>query len=49
MHVADGNLGMKGFGDGEFKDPRGVAVDSLGNVYVVDSGNHRVQKFSSFG
>ncbi len=26
-----------------------VAVDSSGNVYVVDSYNHRVQKFTSSG
>ena len=32
--------------DGEFKHPVGIAVDGGGNVYVADSGNHRVQVFS---
>lgn len=27
--------------------PHGVAVDRLGNIYVADRGNHRVQKFNS--
>lgn len=27
--------------------PRGVAVDALGTVYVADTGNHRVLKFNS--
>ena len=29
--------------------PQGVAVDAQGNVYVIDSGNLRVQKFDSSG
>ena len=35
--------------EGKFYKPRGVAVDSNGNVYVVDSGNGRVQKFDRDG
>ena len=33
-------------GDGQFQSPRGLAVDSSGNVYVADSNNHRIQKFT---
>ena len=32
-------------GDGQFDSSYGVAVDAEGNVYVADSGNHRIQKF----
>ena len=35
--------------DGKFKKPGGVAVDAAGNVYVADTGNHRIQKFTSNG
>jgi tripartite motif-containing protein 71 len=30
-------------------NPRGIAVDNSGNVYVVDYGNHRVVMFNSSG
>lgn len=30
---------------GRFQEPVGVAADAAGNVYVVDHGNNRVQKF----
>ena len=29
--------------------PRGVAVDSAGNLYIVDRGNHRIRKVDSAG
>jgi DNA-binding beta-propeller fold protein YncE len=29
--------------------PNGIAIDGEGNVYVSESGNHRVQKFTSEG
>jgi len=41
--------GTPGSGDGQFQNPRGIAVDSSGNVYVVDAANYRIQKFDSTG
>jgi uncharacterized protein (TIGR03663 family) len=41
--------GVKGSGPGQFNEPRGLAVDSGGNIYVVDSKNNRVQKLSPEG
>ena len=41
--------GISGSGDGQFDDPRGLALDSSGNIFVVDSENDRVQKFDSAG
>lgn len=38
-----------GTDDGQFKWPYGIAADSSGNVYVVDGGNNRIQKFDSDG
>jgi hypothetical protein len=41
--------GSAGSGDGQFNDPHGLAVGSSGSVYVVDTLNHRIQKFTSSG
>jgi len=41
--------GSYGAGDGQFESPEGIAIDSSGYVYVCDSGNHRIQKFTSGG
>ena len=41
--------GVMGTGNGQFQRPRGIAVDAAGDVYVVDSQNARVQKFTSDG
>jgi DNA-binding beta-propeller fold protein YncE len=46
VSVFEGGLGK---GRGEFDNPRGVATDAAGNLYVADLGNSRVQKFSSEG
>lgn len=36
-------------GAARFNAPKGVAVDSAGNVYVADSGNHILRKVTSAG
>jgi uncharacterized protein (TIGR03663 family) len=41
--------GHKGTGLGEFDEPRGLAVDPTGNLYVVDSKNNRIEKFGPDG
>jgi len=41
--------GSQGAGDGQLFNPKGVAVDKAGYIYVVDSGNHRVQRFDAQG
>ena len=40
-------VGRHGRGAGEFSRPHDVDVDRDGMVYVVDSGNHRVQLFDA--
>lgn len=41
--------GSPGSGPGEFQGPIGVVVDDSGFVYVSDSGNDRIQKFTARG
>jgi DNA-binding beta-propeller fold protein YncE len=41
--------GSPGVANGQFKSPQDVATDEMGNVYVVDRSNARVQKFDSAG
>jgi prepilin-type N-terminal cleavage/methylation domain-containing protein len=46
--------GTNGFADGtgtatQFSNPRGIAVDSAGMVYVVDYGNNRIRKITPGG
>ena len=56
-HVSAGSFGGEGAGEGQFSTPAGVAVDSstdlsnpaAGDVYVVDKGNNRVERFDSTG
>jgi sugar lactone lactonase YvrE len=40
---------MAGEKPGEFDGPKGVTVDAAGNILVVDTNNHRIQKFSLTG
>jgi hypothetical protein len=41
--------GLAGSGPGQMQSPNGVAVDSAGNVYVLERFNLRVQKFNAAG
>jgi hypothetical protein len=56
VHVFERSFGEPGSGPGQLKEPVGVAVNdstslepTSGNVYVVDKGNNRVERFSSSG
>ena len=42
-------IGVEGSGNGEMMYPRAVANDMLNCLYVVDTGNNRIQKFNSTG
>jgi tripartite motif-containing protein 71 len=45
-----GEFGKHGSGAGDFTEPFGIAVDHrTGDVYVVDTNNSRVEKFTSAG
>ncbi len=35
--------------DAQFKDPSNVCVDSVGNIYITDSRNHRIRKVDTNG
>jgi sugar lactone lactonase YvrE len=41
--------GKHGTGKGQFDNPHGLAVDSAGNIFVADTGNGRIEKFSPNG
>jgi DNA-binding beta-propeller fold protein YncE len=41
--------GEPGGGPGQFRIPHGIAIDSLGRVYVADRENSRIQRFSPEG
>lgn len=54
-NLADGvadqvfGTGTSGNANGQFNTPYDMATDSNGNVFVLDRGNNRVQKFSANG
>ena len=48
-YVFDTKWGSYGIGDGQFNEPYFVTVNPSDNVYVAESGNHRLQKFNSTG
>ena len=41
--------GSRGSDKGEFKIPHSIAIDSFENLFVTDTANHRIQKFTSNG
>jgi DNA-binding beta-propeller fold protein YncE len=41
--------GSYGTNNGQFENPKGIAVDSGNNVYVADYNNSRIEKFNSSG
>ena len=41
--------GSSGIGNGQFLNHADISVDYLGNIYVADTGNHRIQKFNNEG
>jgi len=42
-------FGKPGTGDGQLDSPVAIAVNDTGEIYVVDQGNKRVQKFDAAG
>jgi sugar lactone lactonase YvrE len=42
-------FGSSGTGNGQFSNPKGIAIDASGNLWVADYLNNRVQKFNSKG
>lgn len=47
--AAVGHPVIRTFSTGPGSEPRGIAVDSAGNVYTVDTGAQRIDKYSSSG
>lgn len=49
MHIGGGATGLAGTGNTQFNTPRDIVVDTSGNIYVSDTGYHRIKKFNSAG
>ena len=42
-------IGTSGAGDGQLSEPSGIAFSTNGTLYIADSGNNRIEEFSSAG
>lgn len=42
-------VGSLGTGNGQFTEPQGMAVGAEGNLYVADTGDSRIEEFTSSG
>jgi hypothetical protein len=47
--VLDSEFGSSGTGASELRAPTSISIDSTDQIYVVDSGNNRIQVFSESG
>jgi DNA-binding beta-propeller fold protein YncE len=41
--------GGQGNGKGQFDGPRGIAIDTAGNIFIADTNNGRIEEFSPSG
>lgn len=46
---ASGGVGDGGPATAAFLDPRGIATDATGNLYIADTDNHRIRKVTQDG
>ncbi len=42
-------IGACGSGEGQFQSPHGLAVDQRGDIWVADTGNHRIVEINADG
>ncbi len=42
-------IGAPGNANGQFNNPKNIALDAQGNLYVADSDNNRIEKFDATG
>ena len=42
-------IGESGEGPGQFNGPQGVLINKNGDIYVAETGNGRIQKFTPYG
>ena len=47
--IYSSQFGSAGTGNGQFSHPADTAVDSKGNIWVVDKGNNRLEEFNEKG